>query len=80
MGLVSGTCFADLGVNVTCVDRDDSRRVVAARRLRNEGSVSMRWLMVWQECTTVACPRRPMAIPMRVVLSVVCFCVRYITT
>ena len=25
MGLVSGTCFADLGVNVTCVDRDSQK-------------------------------------------------------
>ena len=25
VGLLSGTCFADLGVNVTCVDRDSQK-------------------------------------------------------
>ena len=25
VGLVSGTCFAEFGINVTCIDKDESK-------------------------------------------------------
>ena len=45
VGLVTGTCFAEFGVNVTCVDKDETK-IENLKNYRNPVSFKGTWVKI----------------------------------